>query len=963
MNELLPAQRHSLLIVDDQIENLKILSSLLANQGFYIHTVSNSQQAFTLAIHESPSLILLDIRMPNMDGFGLCAQLKNNPQTQHIPIIFLSALDNTEDKLHAFDAGGVDYITKPFHAAEVLARIRTHLQICRMQEELTLRNQAMQLMEERLNLALEAAENGLWDITLYHGDPMRGRAYFSPRYCAMLGYPPNGLPGNLETWKNLVHPDDLSQVTQQIQAHISGSKAMFQAEYRMRHCQGHWIWVQARGKVVARDQDGNALRAIGIHVDITQRKKNEFCLRRETQVNAMLAELSQTLLGDTPVREMLLMIIAQARSLTASHDGVVGYISQDTGELVCLCEQGGDNLRLGEFTGLWGEALAYRKVRLYNHIEEEFAYTGLPGLPNLFIHNVLVAPVLHDEQCVGILALANRQGDYNPVDVALLQRLAFFSALAIRRYRDKKALLGSQARLHDAQRLAQLGAWTWEVCNDTLVCSDEMRRIYGGQVPTSWPEFLALIHPQDRAEVEQIFQRSLRQGIGVACDHRILLPNGDLRILHSISDVTTDSSGAAVRLNGIVQDVTQLKHAEEVLRRDQEQLERQVVARTQALEQANLRLRELAKMKDDFLAGMSHELRSPLNAILAGAEILSDELYGPLSPKQAKTIHRMAESSKHLLDLINDILDVSKIGAGKLELVWEESDPKALCDSAIDVIRDRAAQKKLHLETRYDPRAGRVRADPLRLKQILINLLNNAVKFTPARGSIGLILEADTQLQQLRFIVWDTGIGIDPEKIEQLFQPFVQLDSRLARNFEGTGLGLALVRELTDMHGGGVSVTSSLNQGATFTVAIPWKNQKLPEPSPPSPAAQTSQLSKILIAEDNEDNRQLLVEYLEAKEFIILQALDGAQAIQLARTEHPDIILMDIQMPGIDGIEATHRIRAYPELATTPIVALTALAMPGDQERCLAAGMNLYLTKPVVLRELVPRIRKLLAQR
>jgi CheY-like chemotaxis protein/anti-sigma regulatory factor (Ser/Thr protein kinase) len=261
--------------------------------------------------------------------------------------------------------------------------------------------------------------------------------------------------------------------------------------------------------------------------------------------------------------------------------------------------------------------------------------------------------------------------------------------------------------------------------------------------------------------------------------------------------------------------------------------------------------------------------------------------------------------------------------------------------------------------------------DELRIRQALINLLSNAVKFTPAGGNITLeaypVGEVATP-NQLCIAVTDTGIGISPDNIEKLFQPFFQIDSALNRQYEGTGLGLALVKHIVDLHGGQVDVTSTVGVGSRFALTLPLapcSRQRFPSlaPMPISSVGRESSAPCILLADDNEANISTISAYLTAKGYRLLLATDGQEAIDLAQAHHPDLVLMDIQMPTVNGLEAIRKIRQNRTLATIPIVALTALAMVGDRERCLAAGATDYISKPVKLRELTNLIQSLLQAR
>ena len=426
--------------------------------------------------------------------------------------------------------------------------------------------------------------------------------------------------------------------------------------------------------------------------------------------------------------------------------------------------------------------------------------------------------------------------------------------------------------------------------------------------------------------------------------------------------------------------VIERKRAEQSLQHGYAELEEHVRLRTTELSNVNLELGKAARLKDEFLASMSHELRTPLNAILGFSEALQELVYGPLNERQIKTLGNIEESGRHLLSLINDILEVSKIEAGKMELVPASTSLEAVCQASLRLIKPSAQQRQLRVSYKDTSGAHTVWADERRLKQILVNLLSNAVKFTPPGGAVGLEVSASSNPAGLRFAVWDTGIGIAPEQHAKLFQPFVQLDSRLARQYAGTGLGLALVHRLTRLHGGSVEMESQPGCGSRFTVWIPERPtphtahtalMSLSAPpaaeaerrTPPSPAAVTMSASSplILLAEDNEPNVELLVDYLGAHGYRLQIARNGVEAIQQAKSERPDLILMDMHMPMLDGLAATSRIKADPELADIPIVALTALTMSGDRERCIEAGVDEYLSKPVDLKLLLATVKNFLS--
>ncbi|MCF4965975.1 PAS domain S-box protein [Nostoc sp. CMAA1605] len=577
----------------------------------------------------------------------------------------------------------------------------------------------------------------------------------------------------------------------------------------------------------------------------------------------------------------------------------------------------------------------------------------------------------------------------------------------------------------------------------------------------------------------------------------------------------TNTTGEVIGVLGSYEDITERKYAEEKLRQTNEQLAN-----------ANAELARATRLKDEFLANMSHELRTPLNAILGMSEGFEEGVFGAINDQQAKAIATIERSGRHLLELINDILDLSKIESGKLELQLSDIPIKSLCETSLVFIKQVALKKSIRLLTEIPHHLGSIQADDRRLRQVLINLLSNAVKFTPEGGTVTLkvwleepgekecggagggisCLSSQSSLKcqaspHINFCVTDTGIGISPENIGKLFQPFMQLDSSLNRQYNGTGLGLALVQRITTLHGGTVCVDSQLGKGSCFTVRIPYITTDILPPklatvqlpknyslSPNSPVliiedsmAAADQITRyllemsikclvypmgegaleevirirpalvildlqlpnvsgwdvlkqlklhpqtkdipvlivsvvdertqgitegafaylvkpitrtqfqatlerlkcstndesgmnnvtaksalssalVLLVEDNQANINTMSGYLESRGYRLAIANDGQQAIAQVYAQRPDLIVMDIQMPEMDGLTAIRRIREDEQFVDLPIIALTALAMPGDRETCLAAGANEYLTKPVKLKQLVATIQKFLTR-
>ncbi|OYQ65008.1 hypothetical protein B9G53_09085 [Pseudanabaena sp. SR411] len=412
------------------------------------------------------------------------------------------------------------------------------------------------------------------------------------------------------------------------------------------------------------------------------------------------------------------------------------------------------------------------------------------------------------------------------------------------------------------------------------------------------------------------------------------------------------------------------EQAMQTLQQLNQTLESKVVERTLALQNSNAQLIHATRLKDEFLANMSHELRTPLNAILGISESLQEGIYGLINELQNSAIAMIENSGNHLLSLINDILELSKIEAGKLELDIAPVSVVHLCESSLNLIRQMASKKNIQLRSSWQDDLGVISIDERRMRQVLINLLNNAVKFTPEGGEISL--EVYLEMSELCLAIADTGIGIAATNLDQLFQPFVQIDASLNRQYEGTGLGLSLAKEIVELHGGSISVRSELGKGSCFIVRLPYhlvteiptlaKGMTIPTTSSTSSLTHQSETSPlILIAEDNQSNIDILVNYLEFLGYRFEIAKNGQEAIEMVKSNQPDLILMDIQMPIMDGLEATKQIRLDLNLVNIPIIALTALAMAGDRDRCIAAGANEYFSKPIRLKELSQMIQTLLA--
>lgn len=377
-------------------------------------------------------------------------------------------------------------------------------------------------------------------------------------------------------------------------------------------------------------------------------------------------------------------------------------------------------------------------------------------------------------------------------------------------------------------------------------------------------------------------------------------------------------------------------------------LESEVETRTEAEIRAQRAARAAeaaSEAKARFLATMSHEIRTPMNGVLGAAKLVGDT---DLRGEQGRLLQTIEDSGEALLGLINDILDFSRLQAARPDLERIPVDLRALLAQATAPVALTARAQEITLEVEVDPEVPDwVLGDPTRLRQIVLNLASNAVKFTE-QGTVTVRAEVEAEAQGLCLCVADTGIGMSEEAQARLFQPFVQAEASTQRRFGGSGLGLAIVRALTEAMGGRVAVASTVGLGSTFSVHLPMKAAEAPSPTPAEalPAAPVGP-RRVLVVDDNPVNRMVAARMLERDGHVVVQADGGPAALARLAEAGFDVVFMDVQMPEMDGYETTRRLRALPHAAGTPVVGLTANALPGDRERVLAAGMNDYLAKPV----------------
>lgn len=513
-----------------------------------------------------------------------------------------------------------------------------------------------------------------------------------------------------------------------------------------------------------------------------------------------------------------------------------------------------------------------------------------------------------------------------------------------------EALAREKERLELATRISGLGVWEIDLADNTLRADARIHVLFDRAAVDAEPAgemWLSRAHPADRARVEAAWNHAVETCGVLDVEFRIMLRDARVRTLHVLAQVMADEHGTPVRVVGVSSDVTAAREASETMRRAKEE----AVAG------------QLAKSK--FIASISHELRTPLNGIMVMTELMGES---QLTESQREMVQLMRRSGNDLLVLIDDILDYSRFEAGRMRLAEAPFDVGDALEAVRQSLDVQARRKSLQLTLQSMVPSGTMAlGDVQRLRQILTNLVGNAIKFTDT-GSVLLWADARSEGEHTRLSieVRDTGIGIPEEAQASLFQPFSQLDQRDQRRFGGSGLGLVISREIARAMGGEITVQSVPGRGSTFRAELSlsrapeWMKSTpvvQPQPLPPGPPFRPLQL---LMVEDNEANQRVGSLLLESLGHLVTMAKNGREALQWLAHTRFDCVLMDCQMPGLDGFETTRRIRRGEAVldANVPIIALTASGMAGERTRCLDAGMNDYALKPMNRHEMAAAFRR-----
>lgn len=786
---------------------------------------------------------------------------------------------------------------------------------------------ALKESEARLQNSQRLAHLGWWQLDL-----TENRLYWSDETREIFGLGEESFPDTYESFMERVHPDDRERVHDAYQYSLD-NKTPYSVVHRTLLPGGVVRWMQERGETLY-DDAGRPRTSIGAVQDITDRVKTENALRATNQV-------VEATLDTTPV--LIAYMDADMKFIRVNR--AYAEVDEKTPDYFI----GKNHFDL--YPNAENEAI-FRKV-----IETGEAHVA-KARPFEYEHNPergvthwdwTLTPIKEKDGDVTALVLSLQDVTERIQMLEMLERqqqeLTALNESLEQRVKERTGeLLQRERQLETAQRIAHLGYWTVNLKSGELVWSDEIYRIFG-QAPQSFhpsrERFYSTVHPDDRDEVLRIEKEAFEQNKIFRCDHRIVLQDGSVRWVHEEARTEKDGDGTPLSMTGTVQDITERKNIEHALGDARDIAER------------------ASQAKSEFLSRMSHELRTPMNAVLGFAQVLDLE---DLSPEQKQCTEEIRQAGNHLLQLIDELLDMSRIEAGRFTVVIQSVDVCDVVRDACSMAQSVLAANEVTLNNNCEPGTS-VLADPVRLRQVLVNLLTNAAKYNHKGGRVTV---SATSLPDgsVKIAVTDTGPGISPADRNRLFQPFERLGAE-HRNVEGTGIGLALSKKITTLMGGELELDSTPGHGSTFTVTLR------------SAGASHSHTARSLDREHDVADDGMTVLYIEDDaanlrvveallrrypQYRLLSAVNGEYGLELARRYRPGLILLDIRLPGMDGYRVFEELQKYQETASIPVVALSADAMPIEIERGLKAGFKNYLTKPVRMDLLLAEFRDVLGE-
>jgi PAS domain S-box-containing protein len=763
--------------------------------------------------------------------------------------------------------------------------------------------------------------------------------YVSKQAEAILGYSVEECLQK-DFWLEHLHPEDKESAanfcmskTQMLESHIF--------EYRFIKKDGSVIWLQDVVNVIAENNKPKFLR--GLLIDITNNKLQE----NRKKIHNRVMELIAT---DASLDDVLILI---ADYLCSAHVGIDCGIDlydkeNNMSTALILPELPVDVLTFIDQCRVEQCALhhaVFDDQAFFAHKEQCLYEMGIKSYCEQLIFST-------SGEVLGVIFLYVRDVGYpSKEDSEELKAAARLAAIVIERKKNEQNIQLISDRLQLATTSAGVGIWDYSVETQNTIWNDVMYQLFGLQpikedgTDAHW---LKGVHQDDQKYIQQEMQLTLETGKEFKIEFRVYWPDNSLHTLFGVGAAQRNTKNVIERVIGTCWDISELKNTEYQLRQLNDHLEERVSLRTVELERAKDLAEIASKAKTNFLSNMSHEIRTPMNSLIGMAYLLSNTT---LNKKQQVYLNAIQKSGKHLLYIIDDILDFSKIEAGKLLLSKHVFDVLDLKNIIEDLFLQAAEAKFLSLIVNVaDDIPKVVYGDMHRLQQVLFNLVGNAIKFTHKGGVTVNIDVANKKGDELLllFKISDTGIGMSAEQQRRLFQPFVQGDTSISRRFGGTGLGLVISMELVMLMDGEMGVHSQLGEGTEmwFTCLLEVNTSQSQSQSQ-SQSLDALLNARILIVEDNEFNQQVAVDLLECVGAVSFVANNGQEAIEMLHSNSYDCILMDMQMPVMDGLQAARLIRENTAIKQIPIIAMTANASERERALCIEAGMNDFISKPV----------------
>jgi len=808
----------------------------------------------------------------------------------------------------------------------------------------------------RLKLVLESSTDGYWEWNVTTGDVM-----ISASLAKMLGYQISEIPNSLQYWSQLSHPDDLPGVQQAMTDHLEGRVPFYEVEMRLQRKNGDWLWVRDRGRIVEWDDQGRIKKVVGTHTDIQARKQIESALqRREAVLEAVGFAAARFLSNANWEAEMPAALEQLGKALEVNQASIVHlpnapeafwpfetYIPWPTSivpERIAELppeKQAEVMAAMMKYMAplLEGKTVIMRQSEQPESVQKIMDIFG-------FASNLQV-PIFYRGKFWGAISFTDNNIDreWAAPEIEACRIAALTLEAAIQNEATLKALEESQKNYQTlAENISELISMV-DLEGRVIFTTPSSQYLFG--VPAyAMPNMdgLKFIHPDDLPGVmDAARDHVLGKKDPFTITFRAFQSDGKQFWMEaSVRPVIDPESEQVSRLVAVCRDITARRETEEKL-----------AERTEELRQANDELQRADEIKNAFLRNMSHDLKTPLSAILSVAEALQEQTYGPITNRQDDALKAIQISGEHLKRLINDAFDLSRLQAGMLKLDWQEISLEAVCQESVEIIRQLAEEKGLELSVEIEPDLTVVQADPLQLRRILVNLLGNAIKFTPAPGKIGLTVGRQNAPNQLRLTVWDTGIGISEADQAQLFRPFFQVNAA-GKRLGGSGLGLPLVKELTKLHDWDLIVESAPGQGSRFTVCIQLYSSNVHD------ARVEPQSRQILLVVDNPENTQVLYSRLSSSGYDVRLVRAGPESVTAAGSEQPDIVLIDTSFPEARGLSVIQQLRTTPQTTHLPILALPTSSDTADRERCLTAGADAVLARPFHTRDLLELIERAL---